>query len=79
MHTAVVIVPLFSHSSCTLALCLEFFVVLNSEETRGRPSSVFSVGYVDSIKQVFLFSTRVCWFFSDNINDSLEPSSYVFG
>lgn len=26
MHTAIVIVPLFSHSSCTLALCLEFFI-----------------------------------------------------
>lgn len=62
MHTAVVIVPLLSHFSCTLALFLELFVVLNCSETQRRPKSVFGVNYVDSIKCSTLF-TPVCYFF----------------
>lgn len=61
MHTAVVIVPLFSFFSCTLAL----FLGLNCSETQGRPRYVFSVNYVDSIKcstLFFFFFTIVSYF-----------------
>lgn len=55
MHTTVVIVPLFSFFSCTLALFLDLFVVLNYSETQERPRYVFSVNFVNSIKCLTLF------------------------
>lgn len=67
MHTAVVVVPLFSLFSWTLALFLNLFVVLNCSETQGRPRYVFSVNYVDSIKCSTLFFFTIVSYFLQSI------------
>lgn len=60
MHTAVVIVPLFSHSSCTSALCLEFLFKLF--EDTGKAEFCVQCHFNKTVFSPF-FYTCLCWFF----------------